>query len=391
MKTIRKAMLLIVVSVMAASCNDKPATSYTIECNLQGIPDSTKIELTPIATNQREKPVAEGVITNGKAVLTGVADEPRLYYLSVANGNGGIRIVVENGKIVLTGKVKTRELEGGVSYDLDSIEIKGSKSHDLYLQKTALMDKLKAMYAAFYESNKEMSDAFRQAMIDKDTAKIDSLEKTDAYKKLIEEQDNFYKRGEEMVGEIILENKDSWWGPLLMLDLMSYLTPRQKAWYEALSQEAKDSFYDKIVEAELYPKGFTGKPAPAFTFTDKDDKETDLAAITVGKKYTLIDFWASWCVPCRKEIPNLKKLYEKYASKGFEIVSISTDRKKADWEKALEEEKLPWPSYLDTKGASEVFKIKTIPAVFLLDDNGIIIAESIRGEELEAKLAELFQ
>lgn len=110
-----------------------------------------------------------------------------------------------------------------------------------------------------------------------------------------------------------------------------------------------------------------------------------------GEKYILIDFWASWCNPCRKEIPNLKNLYAKYADKGFQIISISIDKKKADWEKALQEEQLAWPNYLDTEGIASLYKVRFVPTMYLIDMNKTIIGENVRGEALAEKLAELFQ
>ena len=82
---------------------------------------------------------------------------------------------------------------------------------------------------------------------------------------------------------------------------------------------------------ELYPAGKEGTVVPAFALKDSEGKAVTLAEICQGKKYVLIDFWASWCAPCRKEIPHLKKLYADYASDGFEIVSISIDKKESDW------------------------------------------------------------
>ena len=176
----------------------------------------------------------------------------------------------------------------------------------------------------------------------------------------------------------------------MLISLTSYLTEDQKTTYEAFSQEAKDSYYGRKVKEELYPAGKVGTKVPGFTVTDNDGKEVTLEELCQGQKYVLIDFWASWCNPCRKEIPNLKKLYEKYADKGFQIISISIDKKKADWEKALKEEQLPWPNYLDNGDVAVIYKVKMIPTIYLIDSNGIMVGENLRGETLVQKLAELY-
>lgn len=391
MKILRKASILFIACAILASCSDKPAKSYTIEGDLQGISDGTKIELIPGATHKTEKSIAEGVVTNGKFTFTGVADEPRLFYIHIAGSRGLAKIMVENGKIMLTGKVERTEQGDNTVYNFNDIVIKGSKSHDLYLQKIAPRNILDSLHNAYNENNKEISAAIRSARANNDNALLDSLNNTDAAKKFASDEKGFFETARVTIQKIVMDNKDSWWGPMLMMDVMSYFTPEQNSWYEEFSQEAKDSYYGKLVKGELFPEGFVGKALPTFTLTEKDGKETNVAAVGSGKKYILIDFWASWCAPCRKEIPNLKKLYGKYSSKGFEIISISIDKKEADWEKALKEEQLVWPNYLDTQSASDAFNIKTIPAMFLIDDKGIIIAEKIRGEELESKLAQLFK
>lgn len=111
----------------------------------------------------------------------------------------------------------------------------------------------------------------------------------------------------------------------------------------------------------------------------------------VGKgKYVLIDFWASWCGPCRREMPNVKAAYEKYASKGFEVVSISTDAKQKDWENAVQELGMAWTQLLDVD-AADVYGIFSIPTTFLVDPTGIIIEKNLRGQELEESLSKLFE
>ena len=188
-----------------------------------------------------------------------------------------------------------------------------------------------------------------------------------------------------------MSNKDSWWGPFLMLNTMSYFTDQQKPLYEAFSEEAKSSYYGKIVKQELFPAGFKGKTAPLFTVNDDQGKKLASTQLYKGKKYILIDFWASWCAPCRKEIPNLKTLYAKYAAKGFEIVSVSVDQNEADWKKALLAEQLPWPNFRDQSGIANLYQVRTIPCTFLLNANGVIMEENLRGEGLATQLEQLFK
>jgi thiol-disulfide isomerase/thioredoxin len=385
----KKKLFFLIAGIMMISCLEQPATSYTIEGNLQGLPDGTKLELLPGASHKKEKPVAEATVTDGKFTFTGVADEPRMFYIRVAESYGYGKFMVENGKITLTGRVEKLEQEESAIYNFDNMTVKGSKSYNIYIQKVAPCKRIDSLSSLYYENNMELLTVLAQAEESEDKALIDSLYNTDAVKKFVADEGILIEKREKIMKSTIMDNKDSWWGPMLMLDIVGYFAPEQNAWYQEFSQEAKDSYYGKTVKEEL--DGFTGKALPAFTLVGRDNRETTVAAAGKGKKYILIDFWASWCVPCRREIPNLKKLYKKYSSKGFEIISISIDEKEADWKKALEKEKLTWQNFLDTKGAANACNVTAIPALFLIDDKGIVIADRIFGEELEEKLEELFQ
>lgn len=392
MKIVYQTLAIIVAAIILLACSGQPATTYTIEGNIEGLEDNAKIELVPGATHSDEKAVAEAIVSNGKFTLKGSTPEPRLFFIRIADSYGSRRIVVENSVIKLTGKIDQSTRNGKKYYDFKNIKIEGSPSNDLYLKKVAPREILDSLYNAYHVNNKEILDALSKARQEKNQQALDSLNKTDAAKQLAADEKNFFATVNKTIQEIIISNKDSWWGPLLMLDQMSYFTPEQEDWYNSFSQEVKDSYYGKIVKKELFPEGFSGKPLPVFKLIDKKtNKEVTFAELSKNKKYILLDFWASWCAPCRKEIPNLKKLYEKYSSKGFEIVSISIDSKEADWQKALKEEQLPWPNFLDTEKAANTFNVKTIPAMFLIDEKGVIVNDKLRGKDLEEKLAELFK
>jgi len=141
-----------------------------------------------------------------------------------------------------------------------------------------------------------------------------------------------------------------------------------------------------------------GQKAPEIEQTSPDGKVLKLSSLR--GKVVLIDFWASWCGPCRKENPNLVRVYNKYkdeefrGGKGFEIFSVSLDMKKSYWIKAIEDDGLSWPYHVsDLKGwrneAAKLYGIKFVPSNFLIDGDGNIIAVNLRGDRLEAQLKKL--
>ena len=112
-------------------------------------------------------------------------------------------------------------------------------------------------------------------------------------------------------------------------------------------------------------------------------------------KVVLIDFWASWCGPCRRENPNVVRLYEKYKETGFEIFSVSLDKDKSSWIKAINDDRLMWDNHVSdlkywNSEAAKLYGISSIPSTILLDREGKIIANNLRGRELENKLREIF-
>jgi peroxiredoxin len=134
-----------------------------------------------------------------------------------------------------------------------------------------------------------------------------------------------------------------------------------------------------------------GKPAPELSLPDVNGRAVSLASYK--GKYVLVDFWASWCGPCRAENPNVVKVHDEFKGKNFAILGVSLDKEKDAWQKAIREDKLAWTQLSDLKfwgsKAVEIFKFEGIPFNVLIDPQGKVVAESLRGEELESKLKEV--
>lgn len=389
MKTIKLNLMAMLVFFSSVSQAFTVLPGFEIMGQINGLEEGTTVELVPGATYKDEKPTAIAKVQNGKFRFSGKVDGPR-YFLIMVQGAVAGRMMVENSIISIRGNATLNDVNGSKRYLFNDVKVTGSPVNEVLLQKMEFRERLNQEHTDYNKRGAEIAGQVRVARAAKNTKRLDSLVKTEAYQAFENDEKEFFIKVKKLMNNLFVENGDTWWGPFLMLNTLSYITPEQRPTFDGMSVAAKNSYYGQILKEEIYPKGFLGEAAPAVDAKTNANAKAEISQIFKNNKYTIIDFWASWCAPCRKALPGLKSFYQDVHAKGVEIVSISIDKSESDWVKAEQEEQLKWPSYLDVAGTSaNAWKVRAIPAMFLIDQNGKVIAENLTMQELKERLKTL--
>lgn len=375
----KNTLLFLITLAMLASCNSKPK-GYTITGTLTGeVADGTNVYLKKINENNQPIAIDTAKIDMGKFVFTGKSDLPEMHYIFVDQLLGYTAVILENGEIELSAQKDS----------LGLAKIHGTDQNDIfanYMEKSQEISK-RAM---------NIQNDMKNASMRSDTVSINSLRD-----ELTELQDEYYVF--EM--DYIKTHPTALISVLLIdraLSTRNAKIDELQELYDGLSPEVKETsaakkvlkmFDSRKLNEEKAKNTSIGAKAPNFSAPTPAGPE--LALNDVLGKVTLVDFWAAWCRPCRAENPNVVKVYNKYHEKGLNIIGVSLDRTAEAWKKAIEDDGLTWNhvsniAYFDD-AIAKLYNVDAIPAAFLLDENGVIVAKNLRGPELEAKVAELLQ
>lgn len=377
----KKIVSVLMIALLLASCNkkEKKSDGYVITGTAKGVYNGMRVYLKAADDRGSQIPQDSAIVMNEVFKFEGKVDYPQMWFLSVNNVQGFVPILMEN---------ETMEVE----FDKDNVEgskITGTKSNQALADYTigykTLLEKRTGLSTQFRESMNS-SDSVAKAKISKDFESINAEMSNYPYSYLEKNPDNYFSLS-------LIEN--------IIKSKPTDVTSLEKAFAD-LDKEIKDSSYGRTVlnqlealktQNESLANLEVGKIAPDFSAPNPDGKEVSLNEIK--GKATIIDFWASWCGPCRRENPNVVKVYEKYHNKGLEIISVSLDKpgQKEKWLQAIEDDKLTWHHVSNlqyfTDPVAQQYNIQSIPATFILDAEGKIVAKSLRGQALEDKIAEM--
>jgi len=211
--------------------------------------------------------------------------------------------------------------------------------------------------------------------------------------------DEAVAKGKELQVKYVEQNPDSYVSLMVLKDLagMDINVPLIEPLYNNLSADIRGTVAGSAFSKAINSARSTSIGAMAPLFTQKDANDKDVSLMNFRGKYVLLDFWASWCIPCRQENPNVLKTYNKYKTKNFTVLGVSLDRpgKREDWLAAIKADGLDWTQVSDLKfwdnEAAKLYNIKGIPQNYLIDPNGKIIAKNLRGDDLDKTLATLLK
>ncbi|PRD52009.1 TlpA disulfide reductase family protein [Sphingobacterium gobiense] len=393
LQSIKKGIIPAIAIVVMASCGQAEKTEYHIKGSIAGV-ETGMLKMIRYNDEDRTSETLDSVqLKDGTFAFSGKLAHPEMLSFLVTPGNWRFMAFIENGDLTLeadtTGAAHYdySEYGGAKGANIETIQVIGSSSHDQYLSYQN-----DAKNVAFKSALKEIHARYEKPGItakeqDEVRSEVDSIRKLQQAWEI------------DWIGKFVDDHPESVVGPYLFYNHYIFNTSLPLQQMEAIvasfEGEATQSAHYKLLDKDVKKRSalMPGNSAPDFTALRPDS--TEFALSSLRGKHVLLDFWASWCVPCRKAIPHWKEVYAKYQDKGLEIVAVTNDNNWDAWFKALEVEKMPWIQVADDfpiknmpSRIGTMYMVPALPSYTLLDADGKIVLHNASKEEITGAIEE---
>lgn len=387
-----KSYLLASLTVILGACSTTPKDHFVLQGTLPGAIDSTEVTLVPNGNYSQR--YATAYVKDEKFEIQGIANIPTHCKLNINNQKAcekigqqenGLKYVeidffVENGKLIFQTPHMDSLPESFWKYDIrkeKNYSLQGSPAQDIFFkyqqQSIPLRHEIRSRENRYF-TNKDFEDF---VVARENTCRLEEMTK-----KFIKEHHHLFVN----LYLVKFLKKEPFTYTQSYIDEITNMFASYQDTISALQE-----FRKYIQEAQTYVQG---KSLQAHGIINTKGEKMALLEKTGNKRYSIIDFWASWCGPCRASFPHLREMYKQYGA-TINFISISVDQDEADWRKALEEEKLPWEQFLATpetvRDTRKSYKLEGIPTFFIVSPDGRIIFSGHNSGELEWQLHKLFK
>lgn len=371
--------------LVAYSCAETNKNEYEIRVNSPKLYDGVRSYIKGLDERGKEIILDSAIASKQNLQFNGTVDIPEIGFLSINGLQGQLMMFLENESITI---------------ELDTMNIAMSK-----IKGSELNNELQAFNKSFMEVRMSLQPhviAYREAQRQKDIKASDSIKAimTDIGAKSLRFPLEYVKSHpdsflslyiiESQIGSSSQLNYEDYKEAFEAIDTSLQNSPVGIKAQQKLEQERLKFEKDKVTSV--------GNKVPDFKAPTPSGESLALSEVYSKGKYTIIDFWAAWCGPCRRENPNVVRIYNKYHDKGLEIIGVSLDgnrnqkNPKDAWIKAIETDKLTWNHVSNLQYFGPIarqYNVNAIPAMFIVDQQGTIVAKNLRGQALENKIAEL--
>ena len=362
----KKYIFLALLAICFVATSVAQGGAVTIKGKINGIKSGT-LYLLAQSSEEESDTVGCCKIKKGKFKMSATVAEPMFAQLVVGGFSGGFTLFVEPGVVY----------DAYLTNDADYY-IKGGHLNTVYTTHMKASDSLRAVITGLREryDAARAGRKFRTASLVNDTLKREQESLRVITQEFLAANDNVIL-AYTIYSNILMRNSGF---------------KETRGMYDSMGKGAKESQFGRIIKERIdrLSKTDSGAKAPDFTLNDLEGNTVTMS--TVKGKIKIIDFWASWCGPCRLNNPALKEIYADFHDKGLEIIGVSLDDEKEDWAFAVEKDGLGWINVSSLKGwdceVARLYNVKGIPALYVLDENNNIIATGLRDEQLRVFLQE---